>query len=81
MMVAYVSSHVAKLQHVIERIGTVMTQTLHDQRSKIDGALLPQIEVEWDRGRMSVEPTRIFMAPPKLDGLGRMAFLFPELFI
>ena len=53
--------HVAKPHVVIDRIATSMTKTLLTHREKIDGKFFELISTEWDVGRMSLEPTRVFM--------------------
>lgn len=47
-------------QAVIERIGDAMSETLDAERGRIHSELLAALRKEWDAGRESLQPVRVF---------------------
>ena len=60
--------HVSKPHEVIERIATAMSQTLENEKHRVDESFMKKMAEEWDNGRMTVEPTRIFQSGTRSDG-------------
>jgi len=58
--------HVARPEDVIDRIAQGMTQALEEEAKRIDKDFVLEMRREWDAGRMSVEPTRVFTAHSSL---------------
>ena len=54
--------HVSKPQEVIDRIASAMSATLLAQRERIDDNFYELIKLEWDLGRMSLEPNRVYLS-------------------
>ena len=59
--------HVRHPEQVIDRIAAAMTDTLTANRSRIDAKFLQRLTREWDEGRLSVEPERLFSARPDFN--------------
>jgi serine/threonine-protein kinase HipA len=51
---------VPRPEEVLERIGEAMSATLREQGHRVEPSLLAGMRKEWDAGRMSVEPARVF---------------------
>ncbi len=52
---------------VIERISDAMTEALSANAQRIDAGLLEKMRNEWDEGRTSLLPPRVFMARSKVE--------------
>ncbi|WP_206953529.1 type II toxin-antitoxin system HipA family toxin [Trinickia acidisoli] len=55
--------HMHDAAAVIERIAEAMSATLAEEGERMPGEFLAALRVEWDAGRSSVEPMRVFGRP------------------
>jgi serine/threonine-protein kinase HipA len=56
--------HVPDPESVIDRIATGMSESLSENKERINQEFFKLMSSEWDAGRMSVEPDRIFQSRP-----------------
>lgn len=61
--------HVQKPEYVLDRIASAMTETLDLHRNRIDADFFGRIAAEWDSGRMSLEPARIYVGGNSFEEL------------